>query len=73
MNNSEQYTSMVSSCEAAARHNRHVLGIWYPVAEQLHASLCEVCDAMALITRPGYEKHWRIGGSALEQECLGYE
>lgn len=72
MNDNEQYESAVARCEASARNHGHTLGAWYPIDEQFfHASLCEVCSAMAWITRPGYEKHWRIGGSALEQEdCL---
>jgi hypothetical protein len=28
-----------------------------------------LCGAMVWVTRPGQEKHWRIGGTALEEEC----
>lgn len=71
MNDSVPYTSAIARCEAAARNHGHTLGIvWYPVDERLHACLCEVCGAMGWVTRPGGEKHWRIGGSVLEQDCL---
>ncbi len=71
MNDNRPYASAVARCEAIARNNGHSLGIWYPVSpEHLHASLCEVCGAMVWVTRPGVEKYWRIGGSALEQDCL---
>ncbi len=70
MNDNEQYTSAVAECEAAARDHGHTVGVWYPVDDQFRAFMCEVCTAMAWVTRPGYEKHWRIGGSALEQDCL---
>ncbi len=70
MHASERYESALTRSEAAARNYGHVLGVWYPVAEQLHVSLCEVCGAMAWVARPGFEKHWRVGGPALEQDCL---
>ena len=72
MNDSVQLTSAIARCEAAARNHGHTLGIvWYPVDERLHASLCEVCGQMGWVTRPGGEKQWRIGGSVIEQDCLG--
>ncbi len=71
MNDNGQYESAVARCEASAGNHGHALGVWYPVDERVfHASLCEVCGTMAWVTRPGYEKHWRIGGSALGQDCL---
>jgi hypothetical protein len=71
MNDSAQYTRAIARCEAAARNHGHILGdVWYPVDEQLHACMCEVCGQMGWLTWPGGEKHWRIGGSVLEQECL---
>ncbi len=73
MDDNEQHKSAVGRCEAAARSHGHALGVWYPVDERFRASLCEVCGAMTWITRPGYEKHWRIGGSALEQDCSEHE
>ena len=73
MNDDEQYTDAVARCEAEARNHGHVLGVWHLVDEQLHASICEVCDSMALLTRPSYEKRWRVGGTALEQDCLEEE
>ncbi len=69
MNDAEQYASAVARCETSAGNHGHALGVWYPVSEQFRASMCEACDAMAWVTRPGYEEHWRIGGSALEQAC----
>ena len=70
MSNNEQYTAMVSRCESTARENGHVLDVWYPVSEHLHASLCSICGAMVWVARPGKETRWRIGGSALEEACL---
>jgi hypothetical protein len=70
MNNNEQYTVMVARCEATARGLDHALDVWYPVSEHLRASLCKVCGAMVWVTRSGKEQRWRIGGAALQQECL---
>lgn len=67
---SEQYTAMVASCESTARELGHALDVWYPVSEHLHTSMCEICGAMVWVTRSGKEKRWRIGGTALQQECL---
>jgi hypothetical protein len=53
--------------QAAAGNHGHALGAWQPVIEELHASVCRTCHAMAWVTRPGGEKYWRIGGSVLEQ------
>jgi len=73
MNNNEPYTVMVARCESTARELGHSLDVWYPVSEHLRASLCEVCGAMVWLTRPGKETRWRIGGTALQQECLDYD
>ena len=70
MNADEQYAAAVARCEAAARNQRHALGKWLPVDTRLHASQCEVCGALAWLARPGYEERWRVGGTALEQDCL---
>ncbi len=71
MNNNEQSRAiMLARCESAARETGHVLYVWYPVSEHLHASLCKICGAMVWVTRPGKERRWRIGGAALEQDCL---
>ena len=70
MSYNEQYMTMVSRCESTARENGHVLDVWYPVDEHLHASLCRICGAMVWVARPGKETRWRIGGSALEEDCL---
>ena len=67
---SEQYTAMVARCEATGREFGHALDVWYPVSEHLRASLCKVCGEMVWVTRSGKEKRWRIGGTALQQECL---
>ncbi len=66
----ERYTSAVYRCEAGARDQGHALGVWQPVDERLHASMCEVCSVMAWVTRSGNGKRWRMGGSALEQDCV---
>ena len=67
----EQYHSALASCEEAAGNYGHTLGgVWYPVDERLHASMCVRCGAMVWLTRPGQEKRWRIGGTALEEKCL---
>ena len=73
MNSSEQFTLMVARCESTARETGHTLDVWYPVSENLRASLCKICGAMVWVTRPGKEKRWRIGGTALQQECLDYD
>ena len=70
MNNHEQLRAMVARCESTARKNDHTLDAWYPVSEHLRASLCKICGAMVWVTRPGKEKRWRIGGTALQQDCL---
>ena len=66
----EQYGAAVESCEATARKRSHTLSVWYPADEQLHASLCQVCGAMVWLAWLRYEKSWRVGGTALEQDCL---
>lgn len=70
MNDNGQYAATVEICETGARSSGHLLGVWQQVDEHLHASMCEVCGAMALVVRPGNERCWRTGGKALEQECL---
>ena len=66
----EQYASALARCEETAGNHGHTLGnVWYPVDERLRASICVRCGAMAWVTRPGQEKRWRIGGTALEEEC----
>ena len=66
----EQYDSVLARCKEAAGNRGHTLdGTWYQVDERLHASICVRCGAMAWVTRPGQEKRWRIGGTALEEEC----
>ena len=73
MNDDSQYTAAVVRCEASAWNRGHALGKWLPVDERLHASVCEACGAMAYVSRPGYEEHWRVGGTALVQDCLEEE
>jgi hypothetical protein len=73
MNNKEQYAVVVARCEATTRGLEHALGMWYPVSEHLRASLCKACGAMVWVTRSGTEQRWRIGGTALEQECFNYD
>ena len=68
-----QHTVVVSRCEATARELGHALDLWYPVSEHLRASLCKICGAMVWVTRSGTEQDWRIGGAALQQECLDYD
>ena len=68
----EQYDSALARCEETAGNYGHTLGgTWYPVDERLRASICVLCGAMAWVTRPGQEKRWRIGGTALKEECSG--
>ncbi len=73
MNISEQLTVMVARCESTARETGHTLDVWYPVSENLRASLCKICGAMVWVTRSGKEKRWRIGGTALQKGCLDYD
>ena len=69
--NTEQYHSALASCKETAGNLGHTLGgMWYPVDERLHASICELCGAMVWLTRPGKEKRWRIGDKALKEECI---
>jgi len=70
MNISEQFTVMVARCESTAREAGHILDVWYPVSEDLHASLCTICGAMVWVARSGREQRCRIGGAALQQACL---
>jgi hypothetical protein len=70
MDHNEQFMDALSECEAAAKQRGHALGVWHAVDERLHASLCKICGRMAWLTRSGKEKLWRIGGSALGQDCL---
>ena len=72
MNNNRQHTVMVARCEATARELGHALDVWYLVSENLRASLCKICGTMVWVTRSGTEQDWRIGGTALQQECLDY-
>jgi hypothetical protein len=69
----EQYTSEVARCDMFARNRGHALGVWQPVDERLHASVCEVCTKIAWVSRSGDEERWRMGGSALGQACLEYD
>ena len=71
MNHNKQLIAMMAECEAVAKTYGHTLSLWYPVDEQrLHAFLCEVSGAMGWVTRSGGEERWRIGGSALKENCL---
>ena len=71
MPGNEQYDSVVASCEATVRNRGHVLDVWYPVDERLHASICKECGDTVWVTRSGNEECWRVGGEALRQYCLG--
>jgi len=50
MSNIEQYMAMVARSELTAMENGHVLGMWHPVSDHLHASLCWRCGAMVWVT-----------------------
>jgi hypothetical protein len=72
IDDTEQYDSALASCEETAGNHGHALGgVWYPVDERLRASICVLCGAMVCVTRPGKEKRWRIGGTALKEDCSG--
>ena len=71
--NNVQHTVVVARCEATARELGHALDLWYPVSEHLRASLCKICGSMVWVTRSGTEQDWRIGGEALQQECLDHD
>ena len=73
MKNNVQLTVVVARCEATARELGHALELWYSISEHLSASLCKVCGSMVWVTRSGTEQDWRIGGAALQQECLEYD
>ena len=72
MDNNGQYTVIVARCESTARELGHALDVWYPVSEHLRASLCKICGTMVWVTRSGAEQRWRLGGAALQKECLDY-
>jgi hypothetical protein len=72
MDNNGQYTVMVARCESTARELGHALDVWYLVSEHLCASLCKICGTLVWVTRSGAEQRWRIGGAALQKECLDY-
>ena len=62
-----------AKCASMARNRGHALGAWYLVSEQLYMAVClKKCGAMAWVTSPGDEELWRVGGTALEQDCFGY-
>ena len=67
----EQCTGALVRCKLAAKSHGHIFGVWYPVSAQLQASICEDCGAMVWVSRSGYEEHWRVGGTALEEDCPG--
>lgn len=73
MNDNGQYVAAVERCETLARSGGHILGVWYRVNEHLHAVMCDVCGAMAVVVRPGCEQRWRTGGTAMAQVCLEEE
>jgi hypothetical protein len=73
MNNNEQHTVVVARCESTARELGHALDLWYSISENLRACLCKVCGSMVWLTRSGTEQAWRLGGAALQQECLDYD
>ena len=71
IDDAQQYHSALARCEETAGNLDHTLGgVWYPVDERLRASICTLCGAMVWVTRRGQEKRWRIGGTALKEECL---
>ena len=73
MNRNGQFPSAAAGCEAVARSHGHAQGKWLPINARLYVSMCEVCNATIWLARPGYEKRWRVGGTALDQDCLkGY-
>ena len=69
MESSDQYAKMVAACETVAKNRGHTLGVWQPVDERLQASMCEVCGAIAWVTRYEDERGWQAGGEALRREC----
>ena len=71
IDDTQQYDGAVARCEETAGNLGHSLGgSWYPVDERLRASICMLCGAMVWVSQPGQEKRWRIGGTALKEECL---
>ena len=70
MSPNEQYADAVERCKMNATCQGHTLLVWQQVDERLHVSMCGVCNEMALVSRPGNEEHWRIGGTALHEGCF---
>jgi hypothetical protein len=73
MTYNEQFMEALSECEVAAKQRGHELGVWQAPDERLYASLCKFCDRMVWLTRSDDKQRWRIGGSALGQECVRRE
>jgi len=42
----EQCSATVARCEATVRDHGHTLDVWYPVSEELRASMCLICGMM---------------------------
>jgi hypothetical protein len=70
MNHNEPFVAAVFECESVTRTHGHTLGKWQQVTEEMYVSMCVVCNELTWVTQQLGEKRWRIGGSALEKDCL---
>ena len=73
MNNNQSLIAAKSECESAARTRGHTLGGWHPFTEAMYTSICMLCHEIAWISCSDDEKHWLIGGTAVELDCLEKE
>ena len=60
----------LAKCEATSKAHGHSLGRWRQTSELMYTSICVLCEELAWVILSGHETHWRIGGTALEKDCL---
>jgi hypothetical protein len=66
----------VGELEATGRavveaHERgHDLGEWRPINERMRVAKCRRCGRLVWIVRPPGEEAWRVGGNALNADCV---
>ena len=53
-----------------AHERGHVLGDWRLIGEQMRLAGCRRCGRLARIVRPPGEEAWRVGGNALNADCV---
>ena len=69
MNYNYALIDAILECESVTGTAGHTLGKWHKVTESMYISMCLVCSEITWVTQVEDEKHWRIGGTVLEQDC----